>query len=450
MRRAEQVISGLPPGPAANAARGLPHRAGRQPERSPRRAGRLARGRRAHRDSKTVRREPGCARNHQEGHLQRGAPSVPTPESPERAKSKAPSHQHAPSVRPRTPAPSVPHAGNREFSTKWRTKRTARRIRTWRRAVRTNRQRREERDEFGGMRRAEQVISGPTARAGCERNPADHRAEQNADHHRVRAEQYISARKTPSATRFADGTPERRQPTETNTSTSPPSVPAPESSGPTRWRDTHSPPRTECPPYRPGAECCARGNPLGLNHGHSRHGRTRQRDQTRSFTHTDRSTRPAARCHVRAEAGTSRRQPDSRAEQPIPPEDAERTTISKRYDGTPTGPGTRRDAHHHEPAERTGPRTFRAHRTHLRSRQERNHPGPVDQRSSPHTRTRITRPDRPTGAERTGPGNAPLLRKKIGHPREQKAGIWRPMVHGTEKCTPLCAGAAISCSQHST
>jgi len=37
----------------------------------------------------------------------------------------------------------------------------------------------------------------------------------------------------------------------------------------------------------------------------------------------------------------------------------------------------------------------------------------------------------PTGAERTGPANAPP--RKRSATREQKAGIWRLMVHGTEK-----------------
>ncbi len=222
MRRAEQVISGLPPGPAANAARGLPHRAGRQPERSPCRAGRLARRRRAHRDSKTVRRDPGCARNHQEGHLQRVHSSVPAQESPERAKSKAPvisTHHRVPGHArrhrvSRTRKPGVLHEMEDEANRPANphlapsgtyqptAPRRARRIREC----------------------AEQNRSSAAYRQGRLRTqPADHLAEQNADHHRVRAEQYISARRAPSAKRFGDGTPERRQPTETNTSTSPPS-----------------------------------------------------------------------------------------------------------------------------------------------------------------------------------------------------------------------------------
>ena len=307
--------------------------------------------------------------------------------------------------------------------------------------------------------RAEQNRSSAAYRQGRLRTqPADHRAEQNADHHRVRAEQYISARKTLSATRFGDGTPERRQPTETNTSTSPPSglhayrpVNAPSGTrsrtrragastgqpGVTRraaghhgvteqqrpttsqqtaprqaqrsadhraeqnadhhrvrprtvhlgpktpsaaqfgdgtperrqcsatHRDEHldeptertgprilgtnqvegtrSPPRTECPPYRPGAECCARGNPL-VSITSTAVTVAPQRDQTRSFTHADPvNAPPAARCHVRAEwehrednpthAPSSRPPRRDRAaalRQRLPPKDRRRRTNNLR------------------------------------------------------------------------------------------------------------------------
>ena len=415
MRRAEQVISGLPPGPAANAARGLPHRAGRQPEPSPRRAGRLARRRRAHRDSKTVRREPGCARNHQEGHLQRVHRAYRPRNLP-----NAPSRKPQSSARTECPATHAgtecPAPGNREFSTKWRTKRTARRIRTWRRAVRTNRQRREERDEFGNAP-SRTGHQRPTARAGCERNPrttAPSRTPtttESAPSSTSRPERHRAQRDSETVRQSA-GSPPRRTP-----------------------RRAHRAYRPQNPRDQPGG-----GHSLTTTHRVSpvqtapsaAHAENPPVSITGTAVTVAPATGPDAVLHAyrpvnapsgtlsrTRRAGTSRRQPDSRAKQRTLPEDAERTTISKRYDGTPTGPGTRRDAHHHEPAERTGPRTFRAHRTHLRSITRADHPGPVgDQRSSPHTQTRITRPDQPAPSVPAPETRPP--QKKIGHPGNKR------------------------------
>ena len=122
---------------------------------------------------------------------------------------------------------------------------------------------------------AEQNRSSAAYRQGRLRTqPSDHRAEQNADHHRVRAEQYISARKTPSATRFGDGTPERRQPTETNTSTSPPS-------GLHAYTPVNAPSGTRSRTRRAGAST---GPPGVTRRAAGHHGDTEQQRPTTSST----------------------------------------------------------------------------------------------------------------------------------------------------------------------
>ena len=148
MRRAEQVISGLPPGPAANAARQPRRRAGRQPEPSPRRAGRLARKRRAHPDSETVRQSASSPprrtprRAHRAGftHTDRStrpaarghvrAEREPRQDNPEsRAEQQAITETPSSSAPRRLPPKDRRRRTNnlqlQEFSTKWRAMPTA-------------------------------------------------------------------------------------------------------------------------------------------------------------------------------------------------------------------------------------------------------------------------------------------------------------------------------------
>ena len=372
----------------------------------------------APRGTRSPRRRAAASRSSKAGAERQTTTKAPSSDAPQRV--------HRSSARgARTPS--------REFSTKWRAKRTARRIRTWRRAVRTNRQRREERDEFGNAP-SRTGHQRPTARAGCERNPrttAPSRTPtttESAPSSTSRPERHRAQRDSETVRQSA-GSPPRRTPRRAHRAYRPQN-PRDQPGGGHSLTTTH-----RVSPIQTRRRVLRTRKSTGLNHGHSRHGRTRQRDQTRSFTHTRPVNAPTGTLSRTRRAGTSRRQPDSRAEQPILPEDAERTTISKRYDGTPTGSGTRRDAHRHEPAERTGPRTFRAHRTHLRSRQERITRDPST--SVPLRTPRRGSPD-PTNRRRAYRPRKRAPPEKDRPPREQKAGIRRLIVHGTERHASLC------------
>ena len=356
---------------------------------------------------------------------------------------ESPSHQHAPSVRPRTPAPSVPHAetgssprsgggseppgesapGAERYGPTDSAEKSA-----------TN----------SGMRRAEQVISGltPGPAANATRGPP-RRAERRPPPSPRRAVHLgpIDTERNAIRRRYARAPAAHRdehldEPTERT---------GPRILGTNQVEDTHSPPRTECPPYRPGAECCARGNPLV------------------SITGTAVTVAPSNGTR----RGPSRIQTGQRAHRHAvtyaPSGNIEKTTRLTRRAADPAGG---RRAHHdfetvrrnadrirHAPR-RTSSRTRRAYRPqNLSSPQNASpletradHPGPVDQRSSPHTQTRITRPDQPAPSVPAPETRPP---KKIGHP-----GNKRPE-SGVQECTaqrvaPLCAGAAISCSEHST
>ena len=111
MRRPEQVISGLPPGPAANATRGPPRRAERRPPPSPRRAVHLGpKDTERNAIRRRYARAPVVLRDPPRRTLRRNPPSVPAPESSGPTRWRTLTHHHAPSV-PRTdPAPSAAHA----------------------------------------------------------------------------------------------------------------------------------------------------------------------------------------------------------------------------------------------------------------------------------------------------------------------------------------------------
>ena len=167
MRRAEQVISGLPPGPAANATRGPPRRAERRPPPSPRRAV----PRRAHRagfthTDRSTRPAARCHIRAERKHRQ----DNPESRAEQQAITRTPS-----SCAPRR---LFPPKGRRrrtnnldEFSTKWRAMPTA----------------------PVSAPGAQRYVSTDGAETGA--HPADHRAEHNADYHRVRTERYTSVRR---------------------------------------------------------------------------------------------------------------------------------------------------------------------------------------------------------------------------------------------------------------
>ena len=225
--------------------------------------------------------------------------------------------------------------------------------------------------------------SAAIAKAGLRTQPADHRAEQNADHHRVRAEQYISARKTPSATRFGDGTPERRQPTETNTSTSPPSRLH-------AYRPVNAPSGTRSRTRRAGAST---GQPGVTRRAAGHHGDTEQQRPTTSSTEglpkaheqppasgvlhqvegdanrrvSFGAWRPAARLSRRRRDRRNAPRTTAPSRTPTTTEVRPRTvhlgpktpSAAQFGDGTPERrqcSATHRDEHLDEPTERTGPR----------------------------------------------------------------------------------------------
>ena len=115
---------------------------------------------------------------------------------------------------------------------------------------------------FGAWRRAARLNRRRRDRRNGSRTTAPSRTPTTTE---VRPRTVHLGPKTPSAAQFGDGTPERRQCSATHRDEhldEPTERTGPRILGTNQVEDTRSPPRTECPPYRPGAECCARGNPL--------------------------------------------------------------------------------------------------------------------------------------------------------------------------------------------
>ena len=134
-----------------------------------------------------------------------------------------------------------------------------------------------------------------------------------------------------------------------------------------------------------------------------------------------------------------------RAEQRILPENAGRTAISRRYEGTPKAPGTRRDEHLRSIEQRITPPNEAAERT--ASGILPNEPAP---KTSPHRyapsvpRCRhapsVPRPyaDHRNACRPAPSVPAPETRPEKDRPgREQNARVWRLRARGTERCTSL-------------
>ena len=185
MRRAEQVISGLPPGPAANATRGPPRRAERRPPPSPRRAvhlgpkdternairRRYARAPAAHRDEHLDEPTERASRIHTGQRAERHAVTYAPSGSLDRT-----TRSHAPSSRPsRRHRAAAPHDVFHR-----RTAEGARTTSSFRSSPPSGGRCQPPR-EF--RRLAPSATSQQTAPRQAQRF-ADHRAEQNADHHR--------------------------------------------------------------------------------------------------------------------------------------------------------------------------------------------------------------------------------------------------------------------------
>ena len=305
MRRAEQVISGLPPGPAANATLGPPRRAERRPPPSPRRAvhlgpkdternairRRYARAPAAHRDEHLDEPTERASRIHTGQRAERHAVTYAPSGSLDRT-----TRSHAPSSRPsRRHRAAAPHDVFHR-----RTAEGARTTSSFRSSPPSGGRCQPPR-EF--RRLAPSATSQQTAPRQAQRF-ADHRAEQNADHHRGPPPNSTSGpedtERSAIRRRYARAPavlrdPPRRTPRRAHRAYRPQN-PRDQPGGGHSLTTTH-----RVSPVQTRRRVLRTRKSTGLDHEHRSHGRTSNGTRRGPSRMQTRSTRPAAGCHVRAE-----------------------------------------------------------------------------------------------------------------------------------------------------